>query len=398
MNEISQIVLSESIGTWLIDKNNSDKAVLVAKLPSTVSKSIRKGCNVELFIGKISSTETYYGIALRVFDTPDAPLLVPMAARTREELSGYKKAALKRKISIQIFDEFSSITLNGTGEMLPCGDDAFNNIDLSNSSIPGNIDTLNKVIDSLCYEIDPSYGTNSFFPCLISKFQIEFELKPLLVISTTPSFTVPYSVDDSNEGETQENQLYQQIKLLTEEGTYLSPQITIGKKERELIDVISITKEFTLFFESKALCVNDTSSHTHYDRKSGKTIKHCKKALTQLEGAIKNYRKGLIIKTEQGDVITPEVDSKQIGIVVISEFTPSSSWDEILQEIDSKGSHNNAFFLVIDLSELMKSIRISFHQKTHLGNILMQRYVAIKENRTLHILSTDSSLPFLPQV
>ncbi|ABX49688.1 hypothetical protein Sbal195_2520 [Shewanella baltica OS195] len=385
------IFKSEVVGVWVVKPDKSEKACLLAKLPSTATKRLRDGCKVELFIclsGKFAA------LSMMIHDSIDQPLLIPMAVRTTKELNGWLSLFDHNEISISIFDEFSALTMSGSAVLKIESNTALSENDLSAIKLPNSFDEMEETISSMCHAINPDYGTKLFREVKLTRSTLTLSLNPTLVISADESSVFNYDVNDQDEGATQEKNLYQQLQLHFEQEVYLSPQVEVGKKVRELIDVLVQTDNTALLFESKALCLNDSNEDSSYEKKVGKVNRHCMKALKQLEGAAKNYRKKHKLTNEFGNEIQRLSDKNIIGIIVISEFCPHKDWMKVHEELLKKSSINKMHIVVIDLVEFMKNIKISSHKKVPLSYLLMQRFKASIEHGTLNITSTDSSLPY----
>ncbi|NWO02083.1 MAG: hypothetical protein HLX52_03870 [Idiomarinaceae bacterium] len=391
--DLEPIILSEQVGVWAYVDPDSESSVIVIKAAGTAAKSISRGAAVELYLGVAGSSKLFLGGGLKIYDTHDNPLLIPIFARTESEVVGWRNIVNTDSFRVVVMDEFDAPVLRGTGYL--------NRVShtlpkvLATASWISNVQALAPFIEAICNAIDPRYKHSSSMPAHVHDLELQLELKQTLIISASESGTFQYDLNDMDEGTTQEKHLHQHLHLSFGDNVFLSPQIERGKKIRELTDVLVVSKESTLFFESKALCLNDSKDESDYERRVGKVISHAKKAVGQLEGAVKSYRKTEYKVMNSMGIELPHSDSpNQTAIVVISEFVPHENWESILKLIRHAYLKSDVRIVVIDLTELMRLLKISSYRKRNLGFLLNQRFIASLEGDTLNIRSEDSSLPF----
>lgn len=390
MNDFDLIFKSEMVGVWVIQPETDELPTIIVKAPGTSIKALRRGCKTDLYFGISGS---FGGLALMVYDTEDNPLLIPMVARTLAEVEGFVSLLHHSEFYISVYDEFDALTMTGKANLSTKSPDWPWSEDVRDLKVPDSKQDIESTLSSICFAINPHYGTQSFGNTRLVKFSAELSLNPLFVMSAHESGIYEYDVDDLNEGSTQEQHLHQQLQLHFGSCVFLSPQIQVGKKQRELIDVLVKTNDASLLFESKALCINDSVDTMGYSKYAGKVIGHCKKALRQIEGASKKYKGNHEIFDSRGELIDRGNINNIFGVIVISEFYPHSDWTKVLEELLRVSSKNKVGIVIIDLVELVKTMKISRFKGVSLPELLAQRYIASKRHKTLHIVGTDSSLP-----
>ncbi|MCK7460204.1 hypothetical protein [Idiomarina aminovorans] len=391
--DLEPIILSELVGVWAYVDPESATSTVVIKAAGTAAKSMAKGAEVKLYLGVAGKKELFVGGGLQIYDTQDNPLILPIFARTESEVIGWRNIANERSFRVIIMDEFDAPVLRGTGYL--------NKVNhtltkvLATASWISNAKLLDPFIESIWHAIDPRYIPTNSIAAHVHDVELQLDLKQTLIISASESGTFQYDLSDMHEGATQENHLHQQLYLLFGNNVFLSPQIERGKKIRELTDVLVVSSKSTLFFESKALCLNDSKGDSCYERRVGKVISHAEKAIGQLEGAVKSYRKPEYRVMDSAGIELPRSDSpNQTAIVVISEFVPHDNWKIILELIRNTYLKSDVRIVVVDLAELMRLIKMSSYRNINLGILLNQRFIASLESETLDIRSEDSSLPF----
>jgi len=395
---ILRIIRSEQFGVWAESYNEGSCSALLAKAPTTSIKAVLQGCKVQLIVGENTLEKKFLAVALKIFDTEEAPLLMPMAARTQREINGLIDLLRRKHFSFTIYDELSSPICYGEGFIeIPTENSLLQHSDTSDFYPVDNLTVANEVIDSFCYSIDPAYGTSRKHDSTVGYFPLNLTtVKPMLVISTTEFGSVDYQAASLEEGQTQEKQLAHFLAYNFRDKIYHSPQVKIGGKVRELTDVLALDDTCNYCIESKALSINASGYKNSMQRRLARSLKHSRRALDQLEGCIKAIRRGEPITTHEGESLQLESVGQVHGIVIISELIPSEQWDEIIQKIINLSNSNDAHFHVIDLSEFINIIKLSQSPTISFEQCLVERFSAILEHKTLQIKSTDSSLPFHP--
>lgn len=391
--ELNYLIESEQFGVWSELYSDGDKVALIAKAASTTIKAVTQGCRIKLYIGVNEGVKNYYAIALKVFDSIENPILIPMTPRFQREAAGITGLSENLKFSFTMYNEVYMPSV--------CGEGILNMLDgrISKIIFPDNyvfaetIEEVNQVIDSFCFTIDPAYGTPNFHNFSVYCFDLELtKLRSMLVISSNEFGSINNQIDISDEGLSQEEQLAQFLENIHSDNVYHSPNVKIGKKERELIDILSFDGNCNYLIESKALCLNDSGHSISDDRKSSTLIKGAKKALSQLKGAAKAIRRGEKITTDDGTVINIIREQDIHGIVIVSDLLASEAWDDVISIIKQE-SEEGLYFHVIQFPEFINTIKLSLSPTVSFAQCLLQRYSAVVEHEVLNIKGIDSSLP-----
>lgn len=394
-SEIFKIVQSEHMGVWseLFD----DGLALIIKAPTTVLKAINQGCDVHLIIGLCHSDSTTLAIGISISDNRKSPLLIPMIPRTKREIEGIISLTKQSELLFSAYDEIGDPVLHAKGEINgKLTQEWLKLINESKIDIVDNTEGANKTIESFCYQINPDYGTSKFFEISSQVLNIKlYDIKATQILSINEVDCLAHKLDETNEGNTQETQLSHGLSYLFKKNVYHSPQVTTGTKTRELIDVLTVDERCNFLIESKALCINDSGYGLSHDRRIRGAIKHVKKALRQLEGAIKAIKREDVITNKENPPESVLVDpQKNIHlIVVISEFIQSDEWQEIISKMESLSLIHNAYFHVIDLPEFINTIKLSMSPNISFEISLVQRFTAMIKHRNMYIRGMDSSLP-----
>ena len=117
------------------------------------------------------------------------------------------------------------------------------------------------------------------------------------------------------------------------------------------------------------------------DKRVKNITKHLNKALNQLEGAVRTYRRNEMILNEKLESINIPHD-REHGIidciVLISEMYPALDWNEIAKDLMVRAKNVGAFFHILDLSELQRLVAISKTTTVWNAN-LFKRWEKVKE-------------------
>ncbi|WOI37293.1 hypothetical protein R1T43_19215 [Alteromonas sp. CI.11.F.A3] len=395
--ELSVISSSEQYGVWAEMYDHGKRVALIAKMQSSAIKAIRNGCKIEVIIGRVASSNPKLCVALRVFDLSEA-LLIPTAPRTHREILGIIGITKGFKFKLSIYNEINAVCFESECS-ISTSSRSFGWEELSGGEVKptSSIDEMNKVLDSFCYEISPHYGTTKWFEseCVVCDVSMS-NIKEIPFLLEMASNELCYQgINSQDQGGDQELQIAHFLQNTFIRNIYHSPNVTTGKKTRELTDILAYTEQRNFLIESKSIAVGPVLREISQERRISALIKHAKKALGQLEGSIKAVKRKDSLTDLYGRDIKPFTTDYNHGIAVISEFIPSDKWLEVIELIEKLAEENNAYFHVISYPELIKTLKIAGSPDIDFEQCLIQRFEAMRENRTLYIEGTDSSLPFL---
>lgn len=392
-SQLRHLIESEQFGVWSEVYSNGSKVALIAKASSTTIKAIVQGCRVELYIGVNEGVKNYCAIALKVFDSIESPLLIPMTPRLQREVDGIASFSDNLAFSFTMYNEINMPSIFCEGILDIPADKVSEKLFSGNYTISDTLEETNQIIDSFCFTIDPAYGTRNSHKFSVHCFEMNLKkIQPIAVISANEFGAIYNKIDTSDEGLSQEEQLAQFLQNIHKDNVYHSPNVQIGKKQRELTDILSLDGSCNYLIESKALCLNESGYTISDNRKSSTLFKATKKALGQLKGAAKAIRRGEKITKNDGTILNIGREQDIHGIVIVSEMLALNTWDDIIGVIKTE-SKNGLYFHVIQFPEFINTIKLSLSPTVSFEQCLLQRHNAVVEYGILNIEGIDSSLP-----
>ena len=394
---VSLSIESESYGVWAESYHKGCKSALLVKIPSTTIKSILQGATVEIIVGETTSQVTNISIALMVEDAPANPFHAVITCRDQREIHGIINLLKHGKFSLTLYDETNTPVVSGEGFIHPKeGMTTKRFSQESRFSTVDSLQTANIVLDSFSHSIDSRHKPKPRYSTVIERHQLNLtKLIPMLIVQVSEFGTMVRKIDSIEEGLTQEQQLASCLEILFGSNVYHSPKVIKGKHKRELTDVLAFDDRCSYLIESKALGINISGYRMSEAKKVSKMIKHTRKALNQLRGCITNIRKGCEIVSGIAEQFELNNQLMIHGIVVLSEFIESDKWVPIIDRMISISRSRRVCLHVMDLSEFIKTVRLSTSPTIDFGACLVQRFENMVKYRTLNIKGFDSSLPWI---
>jgi hypothetical protein len=378
---------SENASVWFVPANGGDEIAILVKAPSATIKSLLAGCDLNILFGKKAE---YLATGVRVFDVPDAALLISGIQKTGEEHDSLLKFLSEKKAPLFLFNEMDICLAWTTLSISP--DDALKAEDLIGTRdvlYEGAFsDDCNHALDCFCYSVDRT-----------NYQEVAVEI-PLAVISTSldqwrasRNVFVGYRelhdivIDDQNEGEMFERAIWASLKSVFPLTLYKSPQVEIGKKSRELTDILAFHEYGNFLIEAKDLSVLRANLERSQERRIKGVQKQVKKAINQLVGASKAIARGERVVSAQGDDLSLVRDKPPHCIVLITELTHPGDWSEIEQMLIDAIQSTQAFFHLLDLREFISLLKGSSGKPELLDYNLIKRFELFADKRTVHIRS-----------
>ncbi len=407
---ICQLVQMDKIGIWVESFDEGKSSAIIIKSSSSSIKSVIQGCDLKLLIGICSKDKKkYIAIGAMIYDVHDSPLLIFYPARYESSIDAVRFLMTNTEITLSFFDELDLPVYSAKGQIDIFSESFIAGID-QNVTIPGDMEIVDSMVDSFALEIDLQYGTSygykgseQRYNCSIERRDIAIsDSSPILVNTFSediPKNNVSYDVSTGNEGTTQELQLDFILNHYFDGKSFLSPQIRIGAKSRELTDILLIRSNNIYLIESKSLNINLSGVASTLSRRAGKIKKHANKALRQMEGVFKKIRQGYPVMENETlkDISIPE-ENKLHGIILLSNFQDYYIYDEWrdcskkIYEISS--SINNCTLHIMDLAEFVNLLKLSHVSKVKFDESMAMRFEGFLEKGILKIEHVNSSFPF----
>ncbi|WDY53799.1 hypothetical protein [Vibrio fluvialis] len=394
-----EIIQSEQTGIFCESNSSGDHAILV-KLPTSVLKSLIHGAKSYIHVYLTLDAPEYIALVFEVKDNTTSPFHAVIPQRWISEFNRFTSSYFDKVIELTIYDETDApVTSADIKIKTNFKHKGLMRILSNDVLLPAiDFDSTMMFLDTVCHEI----GDRSFKRHKMSlqhfKFNVEItNVTNLNAIHVNPNSSVSYNVETAIDGNRQELQIFQALSVLIGSSSYHSPYVTIGKTDRELTDLLCITSNnCSIAIESKALTMDESSVNVSYEKNISKTIKHCAKALRQIEGAYKSIRdSNRIFIRESNETIVVNPNNKFFGIVLLDEYRNSHLWSDIFDSVVKLHERHGVIINILSVSELMYIIKLCDSDSSNILTLLEKRFEKTMDLKTFTIRLIDESLPII---
>ncbi|WP_318446054.1 hypothetical protein [Photobacterium leiognathi] len=395
---LSNLIISEQVGVFC-ESNSQGEHAIIAKLSSSTIKSISLGAKVEFFVYFSQNAPHYIGLVLKIYDNQESPMHAILAQRWESNANQLNSRFFNKPITLVLFDETDApvmfcslkIKINFRNKRI------LHLLDNSKFRSCNNYSETNNFMDDICIHLQLIPSVSKHNKLIQFKFNTDIEgIHSMLTVHVNEQTAINYDISHEIDGSRQEKQIAQALSLLKNSSTYLSPVVNIGKKERELTDILTIIDENSFIaVESKCLQINLEPVDKSYDRLSANIIKHTKKAINQLEGVYKALSRGEKLYTSKGVIIDYATEIPFYGIILIDEFRYSDDWSELIHSIKALNTNYGIIVNIISVSELIYSIKVCHSNPYSLIQTLDERYKLSTSVNSPNVKVIDSSLPVM---
>jgi len=382
---------SEEASLWYVPANGGDELALLIKAPTSSIKALITGCSLKLLFGR---KDNYLCIGVQIWDMPDTPIFISGVQKESEEHRSLMRAFLEREFPIFLFNEMD-ICLAWTNVRLTETDAnsgvAFLGQNLQLYTGPFTAEASH-ALDCFGYSVDKTHTYPN--TCIIPLLEIDTALEQWRTIHNSFAGTHDYhtiSIDEKNEGEIFERAIWASLVSVFPATLYKSPQVRVGEKLRELTDVFSFYTYGSFFIEAKDLSVLNAGFHRDQVRRTSGVQKQVKKAITQLIGASKAFKRGEAIFETNGNELHINRTQPPHCIVLITELMHWGNWKEIEDQLVEAMQLTGALFHLLDLREFIALLKGSAGKAELLDYNLIERCKLFVEKRSIFIRSQPSS-------
>ncbi|MGP6445317.1 hypothetical protein ACTZGI_21570 [Rahnella aceris] len=396
---ITPYIESENIGFWF-DYDFYTKTVgIIAKLPSSIIKSILVGAKVEIHFSFTMVKTIHLAIGMTIHDSDDNPVVYVSTVRDKKEIKGLRKLLNNEQkyITVTFFNELSHPVVWGDVEL----DRKFilrlkRNID-NGFSTTKTLKNSYEVSDSFYKVIVPNFEcVVSYETQVISGFLKISNIKSILSSVIVPQLSdISYDLsegENGSEGYVQEEMILHVLSYLFGDSVMKSPQVNYGEKVRELTDVVAIDEKNVILIESKASSIIEKGRLISSERAKSGVNGLLKKAIGQINGVAKMCVKGIEVYDDDERFSINSTNNIHI-LIVVSELNyndPEKEFNRLTNDIyDRTGCKVH----VMDIMALSNLVKISRLIKPLFWIILERRFKCSYENLTYNIKDIDSSLP-----
>lgn len=384
---IHQEMRSEDAALWIVPANNGDDIAVLIKVPSSSIKALIAGCSCTIVLGM---KDKYLCSCLHIFDTPDSPVLISGVQLHIEEHEALIRLLHVQKSPVFLFNEMD-ICLAWTN--LTISEDSAKAATLMIGNISelytGPFDNLcSHSLDCFCISNDnsKSYPNAISIPTVTLDTNLEpWKINSNVFIGARESHEI--IINEKNEGEIFERAIWASLESVFPMTIYKSPRVIIGEKERELTDILSYHEYGAFMIEAKDLSVLEAGFERNIYRKTKGTQKQVKKAIGQLVGSHKAFKRGELIFDGNGNELYIDRTRTPHCIILITELLHFGDWSEIETELVNAMQSTGAYFHLLDLREFIKILKGSYGKSNLLDYNLIERCKSFIRCGSVHMRS-----------
>ncbi|WP_338909758.1 hypothetical protein WDB99_12250 [Serratia marcescens] len=393
---LHKVICSEQIGVFCESNSDGQKAI-IAKIPTSTIKSIALGAKVEFYFYTMIKPPYYLALGMKIIDNISSPLYTVIPQRWQDSNNIFNSSFLDCELYFVVYDETDApIQQNKIIIKTNFKNKRIHYVLKSTTfNFPNDSISSNYFLDTVFADLGFNFKPHPDYPIVGFKFPVEItEVNTIFTIHANEQSTIQYDVVKDIDGTRQEKQIYQAFCLMDNSETTISPLVTIGLKERELTDILTVTQNKKLIaVESKCLQYDISTFDKTATRTASNIIGHCKKAIGQLEGVHKTIQRGERIYNSDGKTLLDGGNFSFYGIVIIDEFRPSKDWDTIIKLMKACSDKHDICINVISISELIYTMKLCISSTNLLILSLEDRYKACISNNTINVQFRNSSLP-----
>ncbi len=378
---------SEAASLWIVPANDGEEIAILIKAPSSSIKALVAGCELELVFGKLNE---YLCNGVRIHDMPDAPILISGAQRNVEEHHALLRLLNDLTAPVFLFNEMD-VCLACTNLTITESDAARikNSLGDISSIYTGDFTgECSHALDCFCYSTDQTqtYPDVSVIPLQFVEVGLEsWRINNNNFIGIRENHSVV--IDDKNEGEIFERAIWASLESVFPLNIFKSPQVIIGKKARELTDVLAFHQYGSILIESKDLSVLQAGFERDQERRTNGVKKQISKAIKQLVGACNAVKSGNDVYDSKGNIINIVRDKPFHCVILITEMMHWGDWEKIEQEIMQAMKSTGSFFNLVDLREFITLLKGSSGRAELLDYNLIERCKSFVKCGSVHLRS-----------
>ncbi len=386
-SRIYREIRSEEGGAWFVPANGGKETAVLIKAPTSTLKALLAGAPLS-FVFAVQ--DKYLCSGVRVYDVPEAPLLLCSVQRHEEEHSALRQIASACNSPIFLFNEvdtcvaWSDSNITSEDSAVLCdflaADQEFYAGDFTTEA--------SRFLDEFCALTDQQKRITG-----TARFRAQ---ETTVAHGPWTSNTVWFAgiqdsqriiLGDIDEGGVLESAVWASLESAFPYSLHRSPQVTVGKKQRELVDVAAFYEYGSFFIEAKDLSILAAGIYRTRERRLSGIQKQTKKAIEQLTGASKAAKRGEKVTDRHGHPISLVLDQPIHCIVLLSDLMHEGDWRLIEESLRTAMDETRDFFHLLDLREFVTLLKCSRGDARLLDYNLMKRCERFVATGSVHIRS-----------
>jgi hypothetical protein len=378
-NRSEFLAVPELVRLTVAEGQHGPESTLLIKSSSLTLKYFLRIKRFRLFIFRVGR---YLAYGTQIRDDPDHPATLWSFLEYEDEIHAFGALTREPKCFVFLFNELAVNVAWGEAIIdLSDGNFAelFNNANLHGSKEIANREQIGQLIDALHRgDLPPLDGHATDYLEVPEWHPIEN-----YYITNTASRSL-ISIFETNEGRQQEEAALWLTDNLRPTGAVRSPQIQEKTTTRELTDLLLTYEHGTILIESKALGILVRDVLPSRVKLANDSIKHLKRAASQLQGGVKNLRRGYKVTDLEGRELQIERTKPPHVIVLVPDLTLLGEAREFGGEFIRKTSAEcGGFFHILDPSELLRVVQAAemiAEQSSSLNKIMAFDYYLMRRS------------------
>jgi hypothetical protein len=378
-------IRSEEGGAWFVPANQGKETAVLIKAPTTTLKALLSGAPLGFVFG---SKDGYLCCGVRIYDVPEAPILLSSVQRHEEEHAAVKEIARKGRTPIFLYNEMDVCVAWCDGTLQE--QDLHSLSDLICTPQSFYVGQFTKkasaVLDKFCSALDlmlQKRDSPDIRPVEISVDHGEWTSNTVHFVGEHDAHSI--ILGDKNEGAVLEKAVWASLESVFLKNLHKSPQVHYGETHRELTDVIAYHPYGTFFIEVKDLSIFSAGTNRTRTRRLLGVQKQTKTAIGQLVGASKKAKRGGKITDQDGNILPLVLNKPFHCLILLSDLMHEGDWGEIVVLLCEAMIETGDFFHVLDLGELVHLLKASRGKAELFDYYLMQRCKAFVDNKSVHL-------------
>jgi hypothetical protein len=286
------------------DRVSNGSVALAAKLPASVIKAVQVGAAVDILGGVVVVDGRNVPLfAIRVHDEADSPFIAMRGFRRDDEGEIFAAALASDVARLHFFDELSrhvlscDVSLDGVSaaQLRQRVEEAGGFVAVDEELHERALDVAEHRIKGTGRHGDHAYSVWDILPVTVEGL----DAAEYYGVSTTGNGFGPFRLDAADEGGLFEETVHELTDEVYGKRAHRSPRGRLGKKERELTDILLVADDHLIVIEAKALA---RAGSTNGDRRGANLTKDLRKGFDQILGAARFARQGTVF-TQSGEPI-----------------------------------------------------------------------------------------------
>lgn len=325
---------------------------LLIKGDALLLKYLAKGVRTQFVVARVRGDRLLYG--LLIFDDPADPAILWSIMEREEERQALFRLAEGEDCQIFLFNEFA---INVAWAAMPLGLSSSRLGGLAASAALGSVDhaAMRSTVDQVILQARANDSSDPEMLVVDLPAVAEWNIVKNTLITNRAGVS-HLDAFDLDEGRQQERVIAWLTDNLYPSVSIDQPQVSKGKKLRELTDALLSYPLGTIIFESKALSLLNRSPLPDRPKLAKNILGHIDKAAAQLKGAIRQIKAGADIMDMSGKVQAIERTSPVHAIILIPDLQllPEKFGAEMMLDFITA---TGGYLHILDPSELLRIVQ-----------------------------------------